>query len=77
MQIALSGRANNTVIDTVATQIGARTRLSILKIGRIWLPTADYNLPAPAGERPTTKAGTFVVLVLDRRWLQYVASNDR
>ncbi len=65
--IALSGPANNTVIDTVATQIGARTGAVDPKTGRIWLPTADYNLPAPAGERPTTKAGTFVVLVLDRR----------
>jgi hypothetical protein len=30
------------------------------------LPTAQYVLPAPAGQRPSTKPGTFTVLVLGR-----------
>jgi outer membrane protein assembly factor BamB len=64
--IALSGAANNTVIDTVPTQIGARTGAVDPKTGRVFLPTAEYVLPAPAGQRPTTKPGTFVVLELDR-----------
>jgi len=36
------------------------------KTGRVYLPTAEYILPVPAGQRPTTKPGTFQVLVLDR-----------
>ena len=64
--IALSGAKANTVIDTVPTAIGARTGAVDLKSGRIYLPTAQYNLPVAAGQRPTTKPGTFVVLVLDR-----------
>ena len=64
--IALAGPAANTVIDTVPTQIGARTGTVDPKTGRIYLPTAEYILPVPAGQRPTTKPGTFAVLVLDR-----------
>ena len=64
--IALSGPGDNTIIDTVSTQVGARTGAVDPKTGRIWLPTAQYNLPAPAGHRPTPKPGTFEVLVLDR-----------
>ncbi len=65
--IALSGSEDNTVIETVQTQIGARTGAIDSKTGRVYLPTAQYVLPAPTGQRPTTKPGTFQVLVLDRR----------
>jgi DNA-binding beta-propeller fold protein YncE len=64
--IALGGPANNTIIDTVPTQLGARTGTVDPKTGRLYLPTAEYNLPVPPGQRPTTKPGTFVVLELDR-----------
>jgi DNA-binding beta-propeller fold protein YncE len=64
--IALSGPHDNTIIDTVPTQIGARTGAVDTKTGRVYLPTASYVLPVPAGQRPTTKPGTFVVLELDR-----------
>jgi len=64
--IALSGAGDNTIIDTVPTQIGARTGAVDTRTGKIYLPTAEYVLPVPAGQRPTTKPGTFVVLVLDR-----------
>jgi DNA-binding beta-propeller fold protein YncE len=62
--VALEGPQANTVIDTVSTQIGARSGAVDPKTGRVWLPTAQYNLPVPAGQRPTTKPGTFEVLVL-------------
>ncbi|MFI4975247.1 MAG: YncE family protein [Caulobacterales bacterium] len=65
--ISLSGPTNNTVIDKVATQIGARTGAVDPASGRVYLPTAEYILPVPAGQRPTTKLGTFRVLVLDRQ----------
>ncbi|HEY2177532.1 MAG TPA: hypothetical protein VGH15_03030 [Caulobacteraceae bacterium] len=64
--IALSGPNANRVIDTIPTQIGARTGTVDPKTGRVYLPTAQYNLPVPAGQRPTTKPGTFAVLVLGR-----------
>jgi DNA-binding beta-propeller fold protein YncE len=64
--IALSGPKANTVIDTVPTQIGARTGALDPKTGRIYLPTAQYILPSPPGQRPKTKPGSFEVLVLGR-----------
>jgi DNA-binding beta-propeller fold protein YncE len=64
--IALSGKADNTVIDTVPTQIGARTGTVDPKTGKIYLPVAQYLSPTPAGQRPTPKPGTFEVLVVGR-----------
>lgn len=64
--IALTGAGDNTIIDTVPTQIGARTGAVDTKTGKVYLPTAEYVLPVPAGQRPTPKPGTFQVLVLDR-----------
>lgn len=64
--IALEGPKANTVIDTVPTQIGARTGAVDPKSGKVWLPTASYAPPAQPGGRPTTVPGTFQVLVLDR-----------
>jgi DNA-binding beta-propeller fold protein YncE len=63
--IALAGPHANTVIDTVPTQIGARTGAVDPQSGRVWLPTAQYNPPTP-GQRPSVKPGTFEVLVLGR-----------
>ena len=65
--IALDGPNNNAMIDRVPTQIGARTGAVDPKTGRVYLPTAEYNLPVPAGQRPTTKPGTFQILVLGRQ----------
>lgn len=64
--IALSGKGDDTIIDTVPTQVGARTGTVDPRTGRIYLPTAEYVLPVPAGQRPATKPGTFVVLEVDR-----------
>ena len=64
--IGLTGAGDNTIVDTVPTQIGARTGAVDPKTGKVYLPTAEYQLPVPAGQRPTPKPGTFTVLVLDR-----------
>jgi DNA-binding beta-propeller fold protein YncE len=64
--IALSGKFDNTIVDTVPTQNGARTGTVDPKTGRIYLPAAEYILPARAGQPPAAKPGTFEVLVLDR-----------
>lgn len=64
--IALSGPANNTVIDTVATETGARTGAVDTVTGRIYLPAAQYLPLAPGARRPAMKPGSFEVLVLGR-----------
>jgi len=64
--IALSGKDNNTVVAEVPTQIGARTGAVDPKTGRLYLPTAEYNPPPAGGGRPTTKPGTFTILVVGR-----------
>jgi hypothetical protein len=56
--VALAGKQNNTLIDTVPTQIGARTGAVDPKTGKIYLPTAQYLSPTPAGKRPTPRPGT-------------------
>lgn len=63
--IALSGPGNNTVVDRVPTQVGARTGAVDEKNGRIYLPAATYG-PLVPGKRPTPTPGTFVVLVVGR-----------
>jgi hypothetical protein len=50
----------------VPTQIGTRTGAVDPGTGRLYLPTAEYNLPVPAGQRPTTKPGTFQILVVGK-----------
>ncbi|HLK24500.1 MAG TPA: hypothetical protein VKT30_07570 [Caulobacteraceae bacterium] len=64
--IALSGAHNNTIVETDETQIGARTGAVDPSSGRVYLPSAEYILPVPAGQRPTPKPGTFHVLVMAR-----------
>ena len=64
--IGLKGESNNKLIDTVPTQLGARTGAVDPKTGRVYLPVAQYILPAPVGKRPSPKPETFTILVLDR-----------
>lgn len=64
--IALAGPSNNTIVERVPTQVGARTGAVDPKTGKIYLPTAEYKLPVPKGQRPTTIPGTFVILVVGR-----------
>ena len=63
--IALSGPANNTVIDTIPTAVGARTGTVDPKTGRVYLPSAEYG-PVVTGQRPAMKPGTFRVLVVGK-----------
>jgi hypothetical protein len=63
--IALRGPASNTVVDTVKTQVGARTGAEDPKTGDIYLPAAAYGPLAP-GQKPGPTPGSFVVLVVSR-----------
>ena len=62
--IALDGAGDNSVVDTVPTQKGARTGTVDPKTGAVYLPAAEYLPPAAAGQRPTLKPGSFQVLVI-------------
>lgn len=61
--IAVRGPNDVAVIQTVATQLGARTGALDPRTGRIYLPTAKFQ-PAPDGGRPTITPGSFEVLVV-------------
>lgn len=67
-ELAVIGDANSRkprILPTVPTQKGAKTGGLDPRSGRVYLPTATM-LAAADGKRPTPKAGTFNVLVLDR-----------
>jgi YVTN family beta-propeller protein len=51
------------ILETVATQLGARTLAVDERTGRVYLPTATY-VAAAGGGRPTTVPGSFQVLVV-------------
>ncbi len=63
--IALRGPGANTVIDTVKTQVGARSGAVDPATGKLYLPAAEYGPPV-TGQRPAMKPGTFQVLVLGK-----------
>src|SRR5579859_1062232 len=54
------------VTGTVKTAPGARLGALDPATGKVYLPVADYQPAAKAGERPTIVPGTFRVLVLEQ-----------
>ncbi len=64
--IAVRGPHDVAVIGKVATQLGSRTGTIDPVSGRVYLPSAKFDAPAKAGERPAQQPGSFAVLVLDR-----------
>jgi DNA-binding beta-propeller fold protein YncE len=64
--VALSGAHNNSIVDRVPTQPGARTGAVDPKTGDVYLPAATYVPAAAKGQRPTPQPGTFVILVVGR-----------
>jgi YVTN family beta-propeller protein len=64
--IAVRGPHDVAVVGEVATQAGSRTGAIDPTSGKIFLPSAKYDAPAKAGERPVQQPGTFAILVLDR-----------
>ena len=63
--IAVS-RGKSTVLETVPTQVGARTIALDERTGRLYLPTAQFGPPAPPGGRPPRVPGTFQLLVVGK-----------
>lgn len=64
--IALTGpRAR--IVQTVPTQVSARTITLDPRSGRLYLPAATLAPPPPGGGRPQAVPGSFVVLVIAAR----------
>ncbi len=61
-----AGRADGApaVVATVPTANGARTAALDSKTGRLYLPTADFQEPAPGHKRHTVIPGTFRILTV-------------
>ena len=64
--IALDTAGGSTVVQTIKTEIGARTGAIDPADGTLYLPTARFAPPATAGGRPVPVAGSFHVLVVKR-----------
>jgi DNA-binding beta-propeller fold protein YncE len=65
--VALAGAGDNALLDTVPTQLGARTGAVDPTTGDIYLPTAQFGPPVPPATRRTLKPGSFEILVLGRQ----------
>ena len=63
MLYAISMNGTPRVVATVATAKSARTIALDPSTGRVYLPAADL-LPAPAGQRPQAKPGSFRIIVV-------------
>ena len=55
------------IVQTVSTPLGARTMGIDSTTGTIYLPTAEFDPPKAPGTRPTTKPGSFMIVVVSGR----------
>jgi YVTN family beta-propeller protein len=62
--IAVRGRQDVALVQTVQTRLGARTGAVDPKTGKVYLPSAEYDASAQPGGRPKMKPGGFAVLVV-------------
>jgi YVTN family beta-propeller protein len=61
--IAVRGPDDVGIVQTVKTQMGARTGALDPRTGKLYLPTARFT-PSPTGGRPLAAPGTFEILVV-------------
>ena len=61
--IAVHGPGDVAIVQTVKTQMGARTGAVDPRSGKLYLPTARF-MPSPSGGRPVAAPGTFEILVV-------------
>jgi len=62
--LSLASASNVTRVGRITTEAGARTGALDPATGIIYLPTAKFGPPAPAGGRPAAVPGSFHVLVV-------------
>ena len=66
LSVVSIGKGKAAIIDTVPTQVSARTITLDERTGRLYLPAAKYG-PAPAGgSRPAMIPGSFELLVVGK-----------
>jgi DNA-binding beta-propeller fold protein YncE len=63
--IAVS-KGRSRIVETVTTQVGARTIGLDERSGRVYLPTSQFGPPVTPGGRPPRIPGTFQVLVVGK-----------
>jgi DNA-binding beta-propeller fold protein YncE len=56
-----------SVVGTIPTAAGARTGALDPKTGKIYLPTADFQAPAPGEKRHSVIPGTFRIVVVGEK----------
>lgn len=61
--VAVRGPTDIAIVQTVKTQVGARTSAVDPQTGKVYLPTARY-VPVAGAVKPVAKPGTFEVLVV-------------
>ena len=66
MAVIRVGPGKPTILETVPTQVGARTIALDERTGRLYLPTSQFGPPATPGGRPPRIPGTFQVLVVGK-----------
>ena len=62
--IAAADAKHVAIVQTVTTQVGARTGAVDPASGAVYLPTSQFQPSAQAGGRPTAAPGTFEILVV-------------
>ncbi len=62
--IAVKSPTDIALAATVPTALGARTGAYDAKTGKLYFPTAQYQLPVEPGKRPQTIPGTFYIVVV-------------
>ncbi len=65
LSIVSIGKGKASIVDTVKTQVSARTIAIDPRDGRVYLPAADFG-PRPATGRPLLIPGSFKILVVGK-----------
>ena len=63
-EIAVRGPTEVAVIQTVATEVGAKTGAVDPQTGKLYLPAAKYGPPPAGGGRPPALPGTAEIMVV-------------
>jgi YVTN family beta-propeller protein len=66
LAIVAFSKGKAAIVDTVPTQVGARTIALDERSGRVYLPTARYGAATTPGRRPPMVPGTFQILVVGK-----------
>ena len=66
LEVIAVSPGRSTVVQTILTQVSARTIALDERTGRVYLPSATYGPPAVVGGRPTLAPGSFRLIVVGK-----------